>query len=253
VQLNSKTLEDFFEVDSGIVPFDLTGPYYVEEEIATSLKHWTRNPESQVLCIVGPSRYSMPSSLALLSAYHVSLSNLANIPIIHHICVLPQVEAFDGTTREAGGLVALVYSLIKQLVGLLPPEIDGNYDFTVDRFCGLDGTLNTWKEAISVLNDLLDLSPPNLSCVIDGLQQLDDESTDNHLKVMISALRRQTKAEHLTSSNVSKLLFTTAGISRALMDSLSIDDFVLAEHSSVAHVPGQAMPGRQLLVYDFQK
>jgi hypothetical protein len=249
VQLNSRNLEHFFQFDARTLQPDHSSPYYAEEEIVTSLRNWTQNPTPQVLCIVGPSHFSFPPPLAPLAAHYVSLSKLAKVPVIHHSCTLPQVGSHDRTTRESSALITLIYSLVRQLVELIPPVIDGNHDFSAERFGGLDGTLNTLEEAIFVLNDLLDLSPPNLFCVIDGLQQLDDQSTDYHLKSMINTLRSKTKPDDQTSNRI-KLLFTTAGASRALLDSLSMEELVLVEQSSVAQAQGQEMPGRQLLVHE---
>ena len=42
---------------------------------------------------------------------------------------------------------------------------------------------------MTVLGELLDLSPPMLFCVIDAFEALDDRSTTNHMTTLVNTLR----------------------------------------------------------------
>jgi len=108
-------------------------------------------------------------------------------------------------------MIALLYSLLRQMIELLLPRFETTTDLSEQRFRGLDGSMDSWQDALSVFQDLLSLMPSTVFCVVDGIHWLDDRSTDTPLRELIDALR----ADKL------RLLLTTSGRSGCLLEGLA--------------------------------
>lgn len=155
----------------------------------------------------------LENPLAMLAAKFVELAATSRLPVLSYFCEIPRAKP-DGIsrTREERGAVSLVYALLRQLVELLLPRFHSSIDLSEERFLRLDGTLDSWEEAMLLLRDLVGLLIQNtVFCVIDGMHWLDDKSTDNPLRVLVESLR---------ASNKVRLLFTTSGRSACLRGAL---------------------------------
>lgn len=247
VQFNSRHLASFFNPSAALIPIDPASTVYAEEIAIMSLREWTASPASAILAITGPYQDGEVTSETLIAAYYAALARRADIPVISHFCTLQMEKPARGRTREELALVGLVYSLIRQLVDLVPPALEDGSKFPEDRFKKLDGTTRTWDEAIAILRDLLEMSPSVLICVIDGIQWIDDLSTESAMKKLFSLLRHYVEPGEGTQRRVCKILFTTAGESRALFTALTDREIVLTEHTHTTRAPGEEMPGRLAL------
>jgi hypothetical protein len=164
--------------------------------------------------------------MTIVAAMCVDFANKAKLPVISYFCQLSRDKSLrPGNTRESQELVALTYSLIRQLIERLPAQLECESDFGGERFSRLDGTLKTWNDAVEALNDLLQFTPTILYCIIDGFQWLDDPSTDKFLKELVKVFR----GAALPSSNCFKVLITTTGRSRSLLGELSPTELILAD------------------------
>jgi hypothetical protein len=143
-----------------------------------------------------------------------------------------------GLNLHQQGLIALAYSLICQLVDCLPPVVDSDsvIDLSLERFRLLDGTITSWKAALSLVDALLHLIPPLLVCVIDGIDTIHDASTDGALRELIRVLLTHTRhqpqqenSETLSPTLLFKVLFTVTGRPSALVETMSENQLVLAE------------------------
>lgn len=119
--------------------------------------------------------------------------------------------------------MALVYSLIRQLIDYLPPVLGCcvSCDFGADRFSLLDGTLANWKEVLSLIDILLRYSPPLMVCVIDGLDVLEDVSTKVYiqslLRIFLVHVGRQS-VPMPDGNHLLKVLFTVTGRPERLVE-----------------------------------
>ena len=86
-----------------------------------------------------------------------------------------------------------------------------------------------------------------LIAVIDGIQWIDDLSTEHAMKKLLALFRRYVEPAPGASTRVFKVLLTTAGESRALFAALRDKEIVLAEHTRARRAPGEEMPGRLAL------
>lgn len=157
---------------------------------------------------------------ALLAARFAASARDSKVPTLSYFCQLSRAPVPEWRTRETVELVRLAYALIRQLVEILP---DGK-EFDKERlgdaaFKALDGTLATWGKAMEVLRGLLEEvveHQPLLYIVIDGISLLDDvsrHSTDKPLSELVRLLCERAAGQ---GGHLIKLLFTTAGESRAL-------------------------------------
>jgi hypothetical protein len=252
IQLFSSHLEDHFDRRQVLPPFDPPDQLFVEQSVVSSLQEWTAAVNSQLLCVAGPGQSSNISVTTLIAAKYATFAAKSKIPVISFFCELA-TKKLPRKTPEEAALISLVYALIRQLVELLPVDFASQIDFGQERFKPLDGTLDSWTETMKLLDDLLNLRPLYLFCVLDGFQWLDDSSTKKFLDNLLDVLRDHTSTRKGVNSNSSnlvlKILFTTAGKSRCLLGKLSKDELLLADQRRVALRPGSNRPGRLSLQY----
>ena len=249
VQLYSSHLQDWFSDDQIRFNRDEGDRLSIEWQVVSALEEWTKS-SSQILCIVGPSDATAPSTTSLIAKECAVSANLSQIPVISFSCDLPRKNLTGGVTAEVRALIALTYALIRQLIGLLPTTFTCTENLREPKFAVLDGSLDTWSDAMAVIGELLDLAPPMLFCVINDFQLLDDKSTSQYLEAFLDTMRGHTKIGGSSSEGpkrVLKILFTTAGSSRCLLSHLTRKELVFAEHNRTARRPGKAMIGQRSL------
>ena len=230
---------------------DESSTTYLDWQVVSALEEWTTSGP-QILCIVGPTQVADISPTTMAAADYVVFANQAKIPVISYFCELPPrgTKLASGMTAEMRGLISLIYAFIRQLIELLPSFMSRTEDLREPRFAKLDGSVNSCDEAIAVLGELLDLSPPMLFCVIDALEVLDDRSTTKHITAFVNILRghkiyRSPLSE--VSDRVLKILFTTAGRLSNSLIGLEDDEMVFAERATSALSPGRPSAGRRSL------
>ncbi|KAL4889368.1 hypothetical protein BDV59DRAFT_195777 [Aspergillus ambiguus] len=237
LQSQSKHLLDFFNSDDQIADYPGDVDINVEDSVMVSLQKWATNVHSQILAVGGSPSTVFPSPVALISACYVSLARTEGLPVISHFCSLPTTER-DGLTVFEQALIALAYSLIRQLIDCLPPVLAGHTacDLSPDRFKPLDGTLTSWKEVLSLIDILLHYAPPLVVCVIEGLDVIQDDSTDMKIRSLVRTLLHHTRHQPVPSAEgrlsqdvLLKVLFTVAGRPNSLVETLSENHLVLSE------------------------
>lgn len=254
LQYYSRHLEDSIFIGQIKVPYDPAVGLFLDWHIVAALQEWTTSDSSQIINVVGPSQIEELSSTAPIASHCIELATESKIPVISFFCELPRpgTSLPNCVTPEMAALISLTYALIRQLVELFPCTTT-TCPSPLDRqsFERLNGCSGSLDDALDVLGQLLDRSPPILLCIIDGLQNLDDKETRRHLTLLLEILRgqrRTTNVEVPDPDHLLKILFTTAGRSRCLLDALSKTESVFAELSSTSRrVPGRSTPGRRSL------
>jgi hypothetical protein len=237
LQSASKHLQAFFDSDDQIA--DLPEEVLAEGRVVASLQKWARNPRSQALAVGGSQSAAVPSPVALISACYSVFARRARLPVISHFCALPAHE-MQGTTPHQQGLIALTYSLIRQLIDSLPSVVDSDalLDLSAERFRMLDGTMSSWKPGLALVDSLLHFLPPLLLLIIDGVDTIHDASTDTELRELIRVLLTHTRHQPQSASGggtgpmfLFKVLFTVAGRPSALVETMSENQLVLSDSS----------------------
>ncbi|EPS28774.1 hypothetical protein PDE_03720 [Penicillium oxalicum 114-2] len=240
LQNASKHLEAVFDSDDQVPDIDPAAQILVESKVVETLQNWVTTPRSQALALGGsPPNLAGPMSnpVALISACYASSARHTRLPVISHFCSLPAQEK-EGLTLHQQGLVALTYSLVRQLVNCLPTVVDSDslLDVSAERFRQLDGTLHSWKAALSLVDTLLHFVPPLLVCVIDAIDMIHDASTDVAIRELIRVLLTHTghrtqpaNSECSSPTFLFKILFTVTGRPSALEEAMSENQITMSE------------------------
>ncbi|KAL9594655.1 MAG: hypothetical protein Q9219_006916 [cf. Caloplaca sp. 3 TL-2023] len=258
LQYDSRHLEDSIIHGQTRLPFDSSSGLLFDWHVVAALQEWTKSKSSQILNVVGSSQAEELSATAPIASYCIDLAGRSGIPVISYFCELPRrrTPLAEGMTPEMAALISLIYALIRQLVDLLPYATTNRRDqLSRESFERLNGSCESVDDALKVLGQLLDQSPPISLCIIDGLELLDDRSTQRHLALLLNILRGNKKIERAKVAEPApmlKVLFTTSGRSRCLLDGLSRSELVFAENSSATRrIPGKVTPGRRSLSPEF--
>lgn len=254
LQYYSRHLEDSIVHGRIKAPYDAAAGLFFDWQVVAALQEWTTSSSSQIINVVGPSQIEEPSSTAPIASHCIDLAVESRIPVISFFCELPRrgMTLPHPMTPEMAALISLTYALIRQLIELFPSAtIQVPTSLNRQSFERLNGFSESLDEALEILGLLLDQSPPILLCIIDGLQKLDDQETRRHLTLLLETLRGQRRtmdADNANPDRVLKILFTTAGRSRCLLNGLTRDELVFAERSnSSRRIPGRGIPGRRSL------
>jgi hypothetical protein len=192
-----------------------------------------------IAALTSDLNYLGQSTSTLIAAQYLSSASSAKVPTISHFCDLARGENLRGkNTLEAQASVALAYSLIRQLVESLDFQFTSEVNFEAARFTALDGTLATWSQAMELLDGLMHCVSTVVFLVVDGLQWLDDASTDRSLVLLIDVLKGEMPGSKWEADkkeraqNRIKILLTTAGASMVLNETLSYEELVIMDQQS---------------------
>lgn len=172
------------------------------------LQQWLSASDSRASWILGPPTTSKPSDLSSLSDFLASTLTRAKVPLIAHKC--------QRSESEQGALISMVFSVITQLIWLLPENFSTNKDSSLKLVNLLDRIPEKVPLALGVMEDLLALAPPLLVVIIDGIQLCEDgvgdvRGTALSLSYFITVLNNGGKDQ-----KVLKTLFTTDDVCECL-------------------------------------
>lgn len=242
----SRDLQDHITIFSDPATLIYPSDIFTEHAIVKALQHWTTSTESERLWIIGvPSSYPTPTT-----SIAASVANAASELGVPFTCFYyPTMHTNEDTTDEKG-IISLLYTLIRQIIDFVPPTVNST-QLSAARFKALDGTLQTWNEALRVLSDILIIAPPLLLIIIDGLERLDfAECGEHYLLELLGLLQKRSETCNSDGSgNALKLLFTTAGRCAALNDVMHEDNSVMVQcrASHLKKSPGKWKAGRAIL------
>jgi hypothetical protein len=200
-----------------------------------------------MLWIVGAQEHRYPSSTSMIAASVVKSAIDISIPLVHIFCDWPG-------KNEEKVIVNILYSMIRQLVDILPPNVETCSDFSTARFGSLDGSFKIWDEALSICAELFIEVPSPLLVVIDGIEHVGLGTSKKYIEGLLGVLNAHIfkVSEHDKSPKVFKVLFTTAG-NCASLNRLGNKDLkiVKASAKSARQSPGKFQPGKtELLLFN---
>lgn len=179
----------------------------VAAEIFSPIQKWIKATDSQMLWVEGAADLSSVSHISIAAALVQATVRQAEIPCIAFFCKIRHrdpAKTDPSRTRQSDGLVALLYSLIRQLVSLAPSNIQDEGQYR-SRLPLLDGKVSSLPIALDMIKGLLEMAPNHLVCFIDGIQLLDHKDINLYVKELIGIFRIQ------DPERVVKVLFTTSG------------------------------------------
>jgi hypothetical protein len=170
-----------------------------------AIKEWSTSITSQILWILGSLDRNYPSNLSSIAAALINAADEAAIPTLHLFLDWPSDERFP--------IFNLLYSLIRQIISLLPEQFISPVDFSPEKFEKLNSQMESWEAGLAVLSGLLDLAPPLLLIIIDGIDHLDYLSVGSRdVGNLLRLLQRHVWDDgDQEPKKTLKILFTTAG------------------------------------------
>lgn len=153
--------------------------------------------------------------------------------MVSWFCELREVSSTrSGVSPETKALLSLLYALIRQLIELLPLKPKDPINVDMNEIRSLDGSTSNIDAAMRLLQDLIMQMDAPLFIVVDGLQWLDDVSTNSYLLELVKTLTSAGASTHRPDNYkvpLVRILFTTTGRSHALLDALDAGEYLLAD------------------------
>ncbi|KAF5008483.1 hypothetical protein FDECE_5242 [Fusarium decemcellulare] len=197
---------------------------WLEDETEPSTFIWLQGPTTWAEDHENPT--SMLAAKFTEMAGEIKLSSGNPMPLISYFCSTSRRSPREGNpTREAEGVVALIYALLRQLLDVIynsssrEPEVQASLSQLEYQTSNLDGSMRTWNEALSALSGAVGIVPMGMLTVIDGLHWLDGRETEESLRGLVKCLRR---------GNL-RVMFTTSGRSGVLLEELTPEERVEVE------------------------
>ncbi|RDW60323.1 hypothetical protein BP5796_11929 [Coleophoma crateriformis] len=186
-------------------------------EVVQELQKWIRQPKSTFLWIEGPVGAATEKQLSYAVIRLCDTLQNAGMPCISFFPRYRrrvQPEASPKSPSRGTALTAVLYSILAQIIRILPVEFEYNARLDETTFRSLDGSLESSSAALDLIASFLPYVTGILCFVIDGLQLVDEPETRSPLKRLVAILRAESKRKLL------KVLFTTGGMSVAMKESI---------------------------------
>lgn len=202
---------------------------------------WIKLPESKTIWLQGIPSLSGKSALSLAAAQVCDYSLKLGIPCVSYF-VKPSYGVTSASSEQIdqkGSMcIAMLYSIISQLVQLLPHGFEAANDGELGerQFQQLDGSLESAGLALKMIHVLLDHATPTLICVIDGVQWAESPATVPHLQSLLDILRLQ------QDRRICKICFSTQGMSTVLLRGVHVRERVDASRMAQGR-PGSILRG----------
>ena len=236
IEMDSLSLEDFIHPRLDAFEVYPSIQIFAEHQVVHAIKEWSTSIASQILWILGPSDRHHPSSTSQLAAALVNSANETAIPAVHLF--------LDWPSNERCSIFNALYSLIRQMISLLPQQLTSTIDLSSERFGRLTDQIESWEAGLAVLGGLLKLAPPLLLIFIDGIDHLDYLSIGTrYVEDLLRLLQRHVLAAGGEAKKTVKILFTTAGNCAALNGIEEQDLTVVRVTENRPRPRGKAKPG----------
>ncbi|KAI1363991.1 hypothetical protein F5Y08DRAFT_340072 [Xylaria arbuscula] len=207
------------------------------QEVLVDIQKWIKIPSSNVMWVEGPA-YTHEDQLSCTAAHIYELASRAKVPCIFFSPKTKnqrQIESPSLTTarKRQATLIALLYSLIGQLIRVLAPEFESPANLE-EMLNSLSEKFTSADVALDLIEALLEHAPPVLLVMLDKLQLADSQETRPYLSRLVTLLRGKNRTQ------VTKTMFTTGGGCLALAESTNRRERVDAGRM------GQGRPGQPL-------
>lgn len=224
VRLFTTQFEDIYDWEN-VYPFrDDPQTFMNDPVVVLRLETFTTSMSSQILYFYDdPGAADHPQFLQQAVCAYISLARDQRIPVVSYFYTLSYERPPRNRTRESTELCAAMYSMLKQLINLLPSDFVARKGmFTDDALKELDGTLKIWNLALELFVESVDcLKLPLLLFVVGGLNLVEDDPRSyTHTKATSLVCQLRSVVEAQRKGRVIKVLFSTAGLSHVLSSQL---------------------------------
>lgn len=227
-------------------------------EVVIGLQKWLSELRSTTIWVEGEVVERFGSGLSVAALRLCDASKEIGIPCISFIC--KQIYSFANNPsssdkagkkrsrldRHEASLIALLYSVIAQLIYLLPDDpFPANPVLEKSNFERLDGTMASAPTALQIIRELAAHAPPSLIWILDNIQLVESRSTMPYLREFVEFLRDQERKSNAAYEEkkkpYSKVCFTTDGNSWLLSRTIGVRERLDASQMA------QRRPGRPFM------
>lgn len=209
------------------------GRLLAEPTVVLTLGKWTQSisGNAQILWVISPFEMGPQTSAQLGALGMIWTAVEAKAQFISHICQRPHYGRIPGfkNAEDSAGILAMVYSLIRQLLQFQPPDNDDDVRIDAEMLHKLtdqSGPDGKWDIAMALLKMLLENTPSLRYCIISGLNLLEGGARAMCQEFVDVFLAHVQNAEWPV-----RVLFTTSGQSRALSSSVPRGSKVLTNNT----------------------
>ena len=211
----SQTLEQLLPlIPQGARNLDLHIPPAItfDQRISIALERWVKSKKSTLLYLEAeaPCAQARMPHVSIAAARIVGAAEEMNLQTISFFCGVPSDGGTVSSTvatrvDKAAPILGLLYSLMFQLLGVIPTASGTSPPIDDIQAASLDGTIASLEKAIGIFSRLLASSPPFLICVIDSFHVFESSVNDTtHTRDLLTVIRKSLEAE----GKVIKFLFT---------------------------------------------
>ena len=202
----------------------------LDQRIAIALERWTLQKDASTLLYLEAAAYSAEArspQVTVAAARIVEAADKIGLPTLSFFCDDslserdPNHLALDDEEASVSPpLLGLVYSLIFQLIQLLPPLTNIGSLITASQIAELNASITSWPLALEILSKLLTVAPSFLLCVVDGFHAFESSGTDlTPTRELLGVLQNAMEVEH----KVLKVLFTDSRRAFSLVHTLPME------------------------------
>jgi hypothetical protein len=183
--------------------------YSIPQEVLIDVHKWITTRDSKILWVEGPAYGPFDDALSGLGLRVCALAEKTVYPCVSFFARMKYPFQNEDMSAQEAVLIAVLYSLISQLIDILPPTFDANPALSEEEFGKLDGTRQSAHAALGILRALLGALPS-------GFDLVDSRDNLDTLAEMITILRDQPPEKRI------KVLFVSKGNCRSLSQETNI-------------------------------
>lgn len=190
--------------------FTLAGMPLIPNEVAIDVQKWAQSQGSSLLWVEGPAYEAFGQALPSIGCRIWAISEDLSIPCIGFFAKTKYAFESRTVSMKDAGVISMLYSIVSQLVNIIPETFKPVEGLQKDKLQDLDGTTESIPTALKALKALLSIIEPGLVCVICGFELVDCRQHLTVLEEFIRILREQPAERRV------KVLFLSHGNCRAL-------------------------------------
>ena len=197
-----------------ILDLELPSALAFDQRITVALERWTRAKTSTMLYLetAAVCAEARLPQVSIAATRIVNTADELKLPTISFFCDVPRESnhpssSTDSTAESAAPILGLVYSLIFQLIDVLPPLTDTDALIDMAQVESLDGSITSFPKALVLFSQLMALTPPFLICIIDGFHAFEPSIRNTtHAREFLGAIKDSLGLEN----KIFKFLFTNS-------------------------------------------
>ncbi|KAI1460022.1 hypothetical protein F4805DRAFT_454962 [Annulohypoxylon moriforme] len=182
----------------------------IPNEVATDIQNWAQSKDSSLLWVEGPAYEAFGQALSSIGCRIWAISEDLSIPCIGFFAKTKYAFESPIIPMKDASLVSMLYSIIVQLVSIVPKTFKATDGLVGGKLQQLDGTVQSIPTALGTLKALLSVIEPGLVCVICEYELIDCRENLATLEEFIRIFRDQPAERRV------KVLFLSHGNCRAL-------------------------------------